>query len=258
MPAEDWRKLYTWTNESVGASDPEFRRDGESASETMERANIELFTYFAALREERLKSPQDDLISVLADAKIDGEPLPVLDILAFYQILVAAGNETTRNATSGGLLALIEHPEQLARVKADPSLIKSTVEEILRWTSPIIHFGRTATRDTEVEGHKIRKDDVVGLFYPSANRDESIFEDPDAFRVDRTRNPHIAFGVGEHYCLGAHVARLELQVIFRHLLPRLAEIEVAGPIDRLRSNLIGGVKRLPIKYRLETAATPNA
>lgn len=258
VPREDWGLLYTWTNESTGASDPEFRREGETPSETMQRANVELFTYFAGLRDQRLKDPKDDLITLLAHATVDGEPLPVVDVLAFYQILVAAGNETTRNATSGGLLALIEHPEELAKLKADPTLLRSGVEEILRWTSPIIHFGRTATKDTAVGGKAIRAGEVVGLFYPSANRDEEVWTDPDRFRVDRKRNPHIAFGVGEHYCVGAHVARLELQVIFRHLLPRLEEIEVAGPIARLRSNLIGGVKRLPIRYRLGPPSPPVA
>ena len=253
VPIDDWRKLYTWTNESAGASDPEFRREGESARETMERANVELFTYFAGLREKRIADPQDDLITLLANAEVDGEPLPLIDILAFYQILVAAGNETTRNATSGGLLAFIENPDEMRKVQADPSLVKPAVEEILRWTSPVIHFSRTATVDTEVAGQKISKGEVVGMFYPSANRDDAIFDDPRSFRVDRKRNPHIAFGVGEHYCVGAHVARLELQVIFRHLLPRLEEAVVAGPIDRLRSNLIGGVKRLPIEYKLRPA-----
>lgn len=253
VPIDDWRKLYTWTNESAGASDPEFRREGESARETMERANVELFTYFAGLRERRIADPQDDLITLLANAEVDGEPLPLIDILAFYQILVAAGNETTRNATSGGLLAFIENPDEMRKVQADPSLVKPAVEEILRWTSPVIHFSRTATVDTEVAGQKISKGEVVGMFYPSANRDDAIFDDPRSFRVDRKRNPHIAFGVGEHYCVGAHVARLELQVIFRHLLPRLEEAVVAGPIDRLRSNLIGGVKRLPIEYKLRPA-----
>ena len=253
VPAEDWELLFTWTNESAGASDPEYRRDGETVAETMMRANIELFTYFGELRDERMKNPQDDLITLLANSTVDGEPLPLIDVLSFYQILVAAGNETTRNATSGGLLALIEHPAEMARVQADPSLLKATVEEMLRWTSPIIHFGRTATRDTELGGHSIRKGQTVGMFYPSANRDESVWEDPDTFRVDRKSNPHIAFGVGEHYCLGAHVARLELNVIFRHLLPRLKHVELAGPISRLRSNLIGGVKRLPIRYEMMPA-----
>ena len=219
----------------------------------MERANVELFTYFAGLREKRIADPQDDLITLLANAEVDGEPLPLIDILAFYQILVAAGNETTRNATSGGLLAFIENPDEMRKVQADLSLVKPAVEEILRWTSPVIHFSRTATVDTEVAGQKISKGEVVGMFYPSANRDDAIFDDPQSFRVDRKCNPHIAFGVGEHYCVGAHVARLELQVIFRHLLPRLEEAVVAGPIDRLRSNLIGGVKRLPIEYKLRPA-----
>ena len=250
VPAEDWRQLYKWTNESAGSSDPENRQEGESSRETMQRAAHEQFRYFAELREARLQEPRDDLVTVLANASVDGEALPVMDILAFYQILLAAGNETTRNATSGGLLALIEHPQELARVQADPTLLPSAVEEILRWTSPVIHFARTATRDTEVAGQEIRKGEVVGMFYPSANRDEDVWEDPECFRVDRKRNPHIAFGVGEHYCLGAHVARLELNVIFRHLLPRLARVEVDGPVDRLRSNLIGGVKRLPIRYEL--------
>ena len=187
VPIDDWRKLYTWTNESAGASDPEFRREGESARETMERANVELFTYFAGLREKRIADPQDDLITLLANAEVDGEPLPLIDILAFYQILVAAGNETTRNATSGGLLAFIENPDEMRKVQADPSLVKLAVEEILRWTSPVIHFSRTATVDTEVAGQKISKGEVVGMFYPSANRDDAIFDDPRSFRVDRKR-----------------------------------------------------------------------
>lgn len=253
VPMDDWRQLYKWTNESAGAFDPENRREGETAQQTMHRAMTEQFAYFAELREERLENPKDDLVTLLAQATVDGEPLPVMDVLSFYQILIAAGNETTRNATSGGLHALIEHPDELRRVQRDPSLLKSTVEEVLRWTSPIIHFARTATRDTEVGGHRIRENEVVSLFYPSANRDEDVWDDPYTFRVDRRHNPHIAFGVGEHYCLGAHVARLELEVIYRHLLPRLAEVEVAGPVDRLRSHLIGGIKRLPIRYELQPA-----
>jgi len=253
VPMDDWRQLYKWTNESAGAFDPENRQEGETPQETMRRAMTEQFAYFAELREERLKNPQDDLVTLLAQATVDGEPLPLMDVLSFYQILIAAGNETTRNATSGGLHALIEHPAELDRVQKDPSLLKSTVEEVLRWTSPIIHFARTATADAEVGGHRIRKGEVLSMFYPSANRDEEVWDDPYTFRVDRTRNPHIAFGVGEHYCLGAHVARLELEVIYRHLLPRLAEVEIAGPVDRLRSHLIGGIKRLPIRYKLQSA-----
>jgi len=157
-------------------------------------------------------------------------------------------------ATASGRMSTGSGLEDVSVASAEPSLLKPAVEEVLCWTSPIIHFGRTATRDTEVGGHPMRKGDVVGMFYPSANRDEDVWEDPYTFRVDRMRNPHIAFGVGEHYCLGAHVARLELNVIFRHLLPRLAEVELAGLVSRLRSNLIGGVKRLPIRYKLKPVA----
>jgi cholest-4-en-3-one 26-monooxygenase len=166
---------------------------------------------------------------------------------------VVAGNETTRNATTGGMLALIEHPEERRRLQRDPSLLKSGIEEIVRWTSPIIHFARTASRDLDFHGHRIRAGDVVSLFYPSANRDEDVFEDPYRFRVDRHPNPHIGFGVGEHFCAGAHVARLELEMAYRYLLPRLEEVELAGPIDRLTSNLVGGIKRLPIRYKLRRA-----
>jgi cytochrome P450 len=163
---------------------------------------------------------------------------------------VAAGNETTRNATSGGMLALIEHPDALRRLQAEPGLLKSGVEEILRWTSPIIHFARTATQDVEVRGQKISKGDIVALFYPSANRDEEIFEAPFEFRIDRNPNRHLAFGIGEHFCAGAHVARLEIEYALRFLLPRIEQIELAGPPDRLQSSLIGGIKRLPIRYKL--------
>ena len=191
---------------------------------------------------------------MLANAEVDGEPLPLIDILAFYQILVAAGNETTRNATSGGMMALIEHPDQMRRLQAEPGLLKSGVEEILRWTSPIIHFARTPTADVEIRGQQIKAGETLALFYPSANRDEDVFDSPFEFRVDRNPNRHLAFGIGEHFCAGAHVARLEIEYALRFLLPRIEEIELAGPPDRLNSNLVGGFKRLPIRYKLRPSA----
>jgi cytochrome P450 len=174
-------------------------------------------------------------------------------VLSWCFIIVVAGNETTRNGTSGGMLALIEHPDQLRLVQNDPTLLKPAIEEILRWTSPIIHFARTATSDTEVRGQKILEGQRVGMFYGSANRDEEIFDRPFEFDVTRKRNRHIAFGVGEHFCAGAHVARLEMEVAYKHLLPRIEEIELAGPPERLYSALVGGVKHLPIRYRLKPA-----
>jgi cytochrome P450 len=176
-----------------------------------------------------------------------------MDVLAWCFIIVIAGNETTRNGTSGGMLAFIEHQSELRRLQADPSLLVPAVEEVVRWTSPIIHFGRTATRDVELRGVQIREGDALALFYPSANRDEDVFEDPFTFRIDRHPNPHLGFGVGEHFCLGSHVARLEMQVAYKHLLPRIDEIELAGPVSRLHSGLVGGVKHLPIRYKLKRA-----
>jgi len=191
-------------------------------------------------------------LSFLARAELDGAPVPDEDLLAFAVLLLVAGNETTRNATSGGLVAFLEHPGEWERLRRDPALLPSAVEEILRWTSPVVHFARTATADVELEGQKIRAGDALALFYASANRDEDVYPDPFAFRVDRQPNPHLAFGVGEHICLGAHVARLELRVIFAHLLRRLERAELAGPVERLRSSTVGGLKRVPIRYRLSS------
>jgi cytochrome P450 len=211
---------------------------------------IELFSYFAKLVEERKRSPKDDLITLFANAEVGGRKLEPLEVLSWCQIIVVAGNETTRNATTGGMLALIEHPDERRRLQAEPSLLKSGIEEIVRWTSPIIHFARTVARDVDFHGHRFREGDVLALFYPSANRDEDVFDDPFRFRVDRRPNRHIGFGVGEHFCAGAHVARLELEMAYRYLLPRLEEVELAGPVERLTSNLVGGIKRLPIRYKL--------
>ena len=179
--------------------------------------------------------------------------MPPLELLSYFFVLVVAGNETTRNAASGGLLALIENPEEFAKLRADPGLLNPAVEEIVRWTTPVIQFCRTAAEDVELHGKKIRKGDAFCLFYPSANRDEEVFEDPDRFHVDRRPNPHLGFGIGEHFCLGANLARLELRAIFRQLAERMEEVELAGPYDRTRSSFLGGVKRMPIRYRLRPA-----
>jgi cholest-4-en-3-one 26-monooxygenase len=253
VPRADWDLLFDWTNRTIGAGDPEYQRPGKTPEETAQEAMTELFTYFTKLVEEKKRKPADDLISVFTEARVDGEPLPFMDVLTFCLIIVVAGNETTRNGTSGGMLAFIEHQDELRRVQRDPSLLSSAVEEVVRWTSPIIHFGRTATEDFELRGKRIRKGDTLALFYPSANRDEDVFRDPFTFRVDRHPNRHIGFGVGEHFCLGAHVARLELQIAYKHLLPRIEEISLTGPVERLHSSLVGGVKRLPIRYKLRPA-----
>lgn len=251
VPREDWRLLFDWTNMAIGSQDPEYQVDGEDPGATGQRAQIELFQYFAKLLEEKRRNPGDDLISVVATTPLDdGNLLPDLDMLGYYFVVVIAGNETTRNATSSGLLALAEHPEQWDWLKKNPDQIVSATEEIARWTTPVIHFSRTATRDTVLRGQEIKEGETVCMFYPSANRDEEVFEDPFSFKLDRDPNRHLAFGIGEHFCLGSHVARLELQVIFQLLSERIAEFEITGPPSRLFSSLVGGVKHLPIRYRL--------
>ena len=250
VPREDWDLLFDWTNRIIGSSDPDFQSEGMDAQQTAQTAMIELFGYFTKLAEDKRKNPGDDLTTLFTQMEHEGKPLPDIDVMTWCLIIVVAGNETTRNATSGGMLAFIQHPEQRRKLTADLSLMKPAVEEIVRWTSPIIHFARTATCDVDLHGRKIREGDAVGLFYPSANRDESVFADPWDFRIDRQPNHHLGFGQGEHFCLGAHVARLEMEFAYKYLLPKIEEVELAGDVERLHSALIGGVKKLPIRLKL--------
>jgi cholest-4-en-3-one 26-monooxygenase len=252
VPREDWKLMFRWTNAIVGAEDPEYRA-ADGAEQSTEAARKALFEYFWKMVEERRARPRDDIVSVLANAKLRGGEVPVFELLSYYFLLVIAGNETTRNAMSGGLVALIENPDQLEKLRGQPKLVGSAVEEILRWTTPVIQFCRTATRDFELRGQKIRAGESMCLFYPSANRDEEVFDDPFSFRVDRHPNRHLAFGIGEHFCLGANLARLELRILFRQLSERLLEVERVGPVERLRSSFLGGVKHVPIRYRLRPA-----
>ena len=254
VPRDDWEQLFDWTNRTIGSSDPEYQEEGKTAQETGRAAMVELFSYFTRLVEEKRRNPGDDLITHFTRAEIDGKPLELMDVLAWCLIIVIAGNETTRNATTGGMLAFIEHPDQLRKLQREPTLLPSAIEEVVRWSTPIIHFARTATEDTELRGKTIKAGDSVALFYPSANRDEEIFQDPFEFRIDRRPNRHLGFGMGEHFCLGAHLARLELKVAYKYLLPRIQEVELAGPVERLRSTLVGGVKHLPIRYKLRAAS----
>ena len=249
VPADDWKLMMQWTNETIGATDPEYQQ-GQSALETAERSRMQLFGYFMRMVDERRKKPTADIVSLIANATIDGKQLPPIELLSFYYLLVVAGNETTRNATSGGLLALIQNPGELDKLRRNPRLLGSAVEEIVRFTSPVIQFCRTAARDTELRGVKIRAGEAACLFYPSANRDEEVFPDGDRFRVERDPNPHLGFGIGEHFCMGAHLARLELEVVFGQLVSRLEEVELVGPVRRLRSSFVGGVKSMPIRFRL--------
>jgi cholest-4-en-3-one 26-monooxygenase len=249
VPKPDRPELFRWTNETSGSADPEFQH-GATAQETIRRSREALFAYFADLVEKRRKDPHDDLTSVLVHSNLDGKPLPFPEMASYFLLLVVAGNETTRNATSGGLLAFIENPHQWTLLKRNPALLRSAVEEILRWTSPVIHFARTAAQDYELRGQKIKAGHSLALFYPSANRDEDVFTEPFRFDISRDPNPHLAFGIGEHFCLGANLARLELEVIFRELLKRMDHAELMGPVERLQSSFAGGIKRMPVRLHL--------
>jgi cytochrome P450 len=186
----------------------------------------------------------------LLDAKVNDEPLSELDMLLYAELMVEAGNETTRNAISGGLLAFSDHRDQWEKVRANPDLVPSAVEEVLRWVTPIIHFTRMAKEDGVLHGQQIREGEKLALIFASGNHDGDVFDDPFAFQIDRNPNPHLTFGFGTHFCMGAHVGRVELETVLRHLIARLDSFEVTGPIERLSSNVNGGIKHLPVRCRL--------
>ena len=210
----------------------------------------DFFVYFSALTDARKAEPTSDLASVIANATIDGEPIGIMEQISYYVIVATAGHDTTSSAMAGGLQALIEHPDQLARLQADPSLLPTAVDEIIRWVTPVKHFMRNCTTTYELRGHTFEKGDAVLLSYPSANRDEEVFTDPFRFDVGRTPNKHLAFGFGVHYCLGAMLARMEIKAVLTELLPRLRSIELAGEPAEMQTLFVGGLKRLPIAYEL--------
>jgi cholest-4-en-3-one 26-monooxygenase len=250
VPQEDRRSVYEVGNKMVGFDDPELQDDGKPRRmDDAEAAFAEMFVYATKLREKALKTPSDDLAAALLNAELDGEKLNETDFNFFFLLLLIAGNETTRTVTTNGMLSLLGHPDQLQAVRDDLSLLSSTVEEILRY-SPAVHtFRRTATADTVLRDQKIRENDRLLMWYPSANRDEDVFEEPDTFDVRRNPNEHLAFGVGEHFCLGANLARHELREIFRGVLTRVHDIELSAKPRRLRSNFINGVKEMRIRFR---------
>ncbi|MEZ7979972.1 MAG: cytochrome P450 [Myxococcota bacterium] len=251
VPRSDWRKMFEWTNQIAGSSDPEYQIEGDDSGAQMRITLDEMFGYFTEMVEHRRVEPTDDVVSLLANAQFEGETdprVPALELLSYFSLLVVAGNETTRNAASGGLIALIENPGEMAKLKKNPSLVNKATEEIVRWTSPVIQFCRTPVEDFEMHGQKVKAGDSLCLLYPSANRDAEFFEDPDSFRIDRSPNPHVGFGIGEHFCLGANLARLEIRIALEKLIPRLEHVELVGPMDRVQSSFLGGVKRMPIRF----------
>ena len=249
VPSDDWELLFRWTNEVIGKDDPEYRRPGETPGQTIKRARGELHAYLADLIEQRRREPRDDLVSELVAGKVDGV---ALSLPSSWSRTASSSSKraTRRRATrsAAGCSPSASNAVSGTGCASDRELVPDAVEEILRWVSPISHFTR---RHRGLRGARraIRAGDQVALYFASANRDEDVFDDPFTFRVDRRPNPHLAFGFGEHFCVGAHLARVEIEMILRHLLDRLDWFELAGPIERLSSAVNGSIKRLPLRYR---------
>ena len=240
VPQEDRHKLFAWSNEMVGYDDPEYEGDGETAA-------AEILGYSMLMAEDRRACPRDDIVTKLVSAHVDGDELTSDEFGFFVILLSVAGNETTRNAISHGMLAFLDHPDQWELFKAQRP--QTAVDEIVRWATPVTVFQRTATKDTELGGQLIKKGQRVGMFYRSANFDEEVFEHPEQFNVLRSPNPHVGFGgTGAHYCLGANLARLEIDLMFNAIADAMPAIAKAGDPRRLRSGWLNGVKRLPVTY----------
>ncbi|GIJ79587.1 hypothetical protein SAMN05443287_104104 [Micromonospora phaseoli] len=245
LPREDRHLLHRWSNNLVGFDDPEY---GGGDVEAYRRTFFEAFQYALEVAAQRRRSPRDDLMTLLATSEVDGRRLSDREFCSFWLLLVVAGNETTRHLISGAVLALLSDPAQRDRLSRDGTLLPEATEELLRWVTPIMQFRRTATQDTELGGRSIAEGDKVVLWYVSANRDARVFDDADTLRLDRDPNPHLSFGMGPHFCLGAHLARLEAQTMLRELAPHLARFEVTGPVVRLESNFVNGLKSLPGRF----------
>jgi cytochrome P450 len=249
LPESDFPRLLKLTQEMFGGGDEELRR-GETPEELMATL-IDFFAYFQELTAARRATPTDDLASEIANARVDGEYLSDFDTASYYIIIATAGHDTTSSTIAGGLHALIQHPAELARLRDDPALLPTAAEEMIRWITPVKEFMRTAAADTEVRGVPVRQGEAVLLSYPSANRDEEVFDDPFRFDVGRDPNRHLAFGFGVHLCLGAALARMETRAFYAELLPRLESIELAGRPEWTATTFVGGLKHLPIRYTLK-------
>lgn len=250
LPESDYPRMLKLTQEIFGPEDPEHARD-EIAVASMMATIRDFVEYFTALSKDRQAHPTEDLASTIANGTIDGEPIELMEQIGHYVLIATAGHDTTSSAISGGLLALIEHPEQLNLLRSDMTLLPSAVDEMIRWTSPVKHFMRTAKEDCEIGGKTIRAGDDLLLAFWSANFDEDFFEQPERFTVTREENRHLAFGFGAHSCLGRVLAKMEIESFFRALLPRLRHIELAGEPAWTPSPFVSGLKRLPIRYELD-------
>ncbi len=246
LPRDDWARIHLWSAQQTAGQDPEV--SGSDSGDGAMEASINMAMYGIELAGRRRgEPPRDDLTSLILESQFDGEPIGDVEFGSFFVQLVTAGNDTTTTMLSSGTLALLEHPDQLVALRRQPDLIPGAVEEILRWANPLHYFRRTATRDTVLGETEIAAGDKVAMIYTSANRDEAVFRDPHAFDITRSPNPHLSFGIGPHFCLGAHLARLEGRIFFEELLAAFDVIELAGTPRRVRSNLNNGLKELPLR-----------
>lgn len=256
VPEADEPRMLKLTQELFGSADPELNRaqgkvdDTDQALANLQATVADFIVYFNEMTEDRRRNPRDDLASVIANGQIDGQPLGHLEAMSYYIIAATAGHDTTSSTTAGALWALAERPAQFRAVKQDPSLIKGLVEESIRWETPVKHFMRTATADTELAGRKIAKGDWLMLSYPSGNRDEAVFDNPFDFDVTRANNKHVAFGYGAHVCLGQHLARMEMRILWEELLPRLESVELDGQPRRMEASFVCGPKSVPIRFKM--------
>ncbi|MFY9919897.1 MAG: cytochrome P450, partial [Mycobacterium sp.] len=249
IPLDDGRRLYELTEVMNSGAVGDTHSD---LSHVLD-AQMQMFQYGTELAARKREAPGDDIATSLLAAEVDGERLTDLEFNMFFLLLINAGGDTTRNLVAAGILAMMEHPAEQARLAADPSLLPTAIEEMLRYTSPVTVFVRTATTDTELRGIPVKAGDRAALFYPSANRDESRFADSDRFDIGRAPNPHLAFGGGgTHFCLGANLARVEATAIIPEVLARMRGLELAGPVERVRSNLMNGIRSMPVKFTPST------
>ena len=245
VPNEDRHRMFDWSNRMIGSQDPEYQTEGEAS----QQAAMELYAYASELFAAKRADPHEDLMSVLTEVELEGEKLNELELELFFLLLTVAGNETTRNLISGGMAAFFEHPDQWDLLRADRSLLPSAVEEMLRFVSPVMNFRRQTTSAFDLGGQHIEEDTKVVFFHISANRDETVFTDSQTFDITRNPNPHLAFGAGgPHFCLGANLARMEIRVMFEHLLDRMPDIALDGKVQRLQSPFISGVKHIPVAF----------
>jgi cytochrome P450 len=247
VAAEEEGMMLKLTQELFGGQDPTQSRGAEVDDGL--GVLMDFFNYFTAVVEDRKQNPSDDLASLLANAMVDGEPMETLDQISYFIITATAGHDTTSATIGGGMKALIEHPQEMAKLRANPDLARSAAREMIRWVSPVRHMMRTTTEDVELQGQTIKAGENLCLWYPSANRDRDAIEDPDTFRIERDNRNQLAFGYGGHMCLGQHLAILEVEMFFRELIPRLEHIELAADPEWVQAVFVGGLKSMPVRYR---------